>query len=625
MSLLRAEQLSLHYGLQDLLDQVDFILEPNERVCLLGRNGEGKSSFLRILAGQLLPESGRVNCQSQIALLSQQLPPATDDTVFEVVARAKQDVFEQLKTYQQLSETVTTDAELEQLQQLQQQIEQQHGWQLQQSIETLLSRFDLEPEIPLSKLSGGWRRKVSLAQALLTEPKVLLLDEPTNHLDIEHIEWLEKFLLDYHGSIIFISHDRRFIERVATRIIELDRGQLRSFNGDYQYYLKTKQALLEQAQVQNRLFDKKLAQEEVWIRQGIKARRTRNEGRVRALLDLRQQRQQRREQLGQVKFNIEQAMRSGNLVAELTHVSYVWQQQVLVKDFSLTVLRGDKVGLIGRNGVGKTTLLKIILGQLKPNTGKVRLGTNVQIAYFDQLRAKLDPEKTVIENLDQGSDHISIGGKSRHVISYLQDFLFTPQRARTPVKALSGGESNRLLLAQLFIKPSNVLVLDEPTNDLDIDTLELLEELLLDYKGTLFLVSHDRRFMDNIISSALVFEGQGKVSEWIGGYSDYQQQCKQPQKVKKAKQSEKPPQKNEKSKPEKPKIKLSYHEQRELEQLPEKIEQLEQQQAQLQQQVFSPEFFKQAHNHTQEILQQLQQVELDLEQAYQRWEWLESF
>ncbi len=527
-NLILLDNISLAFGLDVLLDKIKFQIASGERVCLIGRNGAGKSSLLKIIEGLQLADTGTVwrKPHLRLARLAQELPQKSQATIYEFVAEGLAETGKLLTEYHALTHKLMhshTKQDLKKLQSLQQAIDSQNGWQFEQTIQTILTRLELDPDQLVATLSGGWQRRAALAQALVTSPELLLLDEPTNHLDIEAIQWLEEQLVNWNIGLIFITHDRSLLQRLATRIVELDRGQLTSWPGDYDNFLRRKEEMLNAEHNQNAEFDKKLAQEERWIRQGIKARRTRNEGRVRALEALRKARSERREQQGKATFNLNEARQSGKLVIEAENITHYFNQnspqQCVIEKFSLRVMRGDRIALLGPNGIGKSTLLNILLKNLEPSEGKVTQGTQLNIAYFDQLRETLDLEKTVIDNVTEGNDTIEINGKKRHIISYLGDFLFTPERALTPVKALSGGECNRLLLARLFSRPSNLLVLDEPTNDLDIETLELLEELLSQYQGTLLLVSHDRSFLDNVATSLLVFAGQGKIIEYIGGYS----------------------------------------------------------------------------------------------------------
>lgn len=512
-----------------LLDHADLHIEANERVCLVGRNGAGKSTLLKILAGDVIMDDGKLQFERDLVVsrLEQDPPRHAEGNVFDYVAEGIGHLSDLLKEYHHISTALETDYSenlLNQLSQVQAKLEHENGWQFENKIKEVLGKLALNPNTLLSDLSGGWLRKAALARALVCDPDVLLLDEPTNHLDVEAIEWLEEFLLGFDGSIVFISHDRSFIRKMATRIVDLDRGQLVSYSGDYDTYLTTKEENLRVEALQNELFDKKLAQEEVWIRQGIKARRTRNEGRVRALKALREERRQRREVLGTAKLQLDTSSRSGKIVFEVENASYEIEGKKLLSNFSTTILRGDKIALVGPNGCGKTTFIKLLLEQLKPTEGSIRCGTKLDIAYFDQYRVDLDPEKTVMDNVADGKQDIEVNGVKRHVLGYLQDFLFPPKRAMTPVKALSGGERNRLLLAKLLLKPNNLLILDEPTNDLDVETLELLEEILADYQGTLLIVSHDRQFIDNVATECYMFEGNGVLNKYVGGFFDAKQQ-----------------------------------------------------------------------------------------------------
>lgn len=641
MSLINLTNAYLSFSDAPLLDHIDMSIETNERVCLVGRNGAGKSTLLKVLNKELPLDEGQIVYENNVIVSRLQQDPPRDiqGNVFDFVAEGLKEQAQLLKDYYALSHLVETDpseGNLSKLAKMQEQLDHQNGWQLDNRIRNVISSLSLDGEALLSSLSGGWLRKAALAKALVCQPSVLLLDEPTNHLDIDTIRWLEEFLKSFNGSIVFISHDRSFIRQMATRIIDLDRGKVASWGGDYDCYLLGKEEALRVEELQNAEFDKKLAQEEVWIRQGIKARRTRNEGRVRALKAMRQEYSQRRQVMGNAKMQIEEALRSGKIVFELDNVSYQIDDKVLVKDFTVQVLRGDKIALIGPNGIGKTTLLKLMLGSLAPTSGSVHCGTKLEVAYFDQYRLELDPEKTVMDNLAEGKQEVMVNGRSRHVLGYLQDFLFPPKRARTPVRALSGGERNRLLLAKLFLKPSNLLVLDEPTNDLDIETLELLEELVNDYQGTVLLVSHDRQFVDNVVTQCWFFEEQGRIGIYAGGYTDALQQQQQAKPVSAQVTSSKS---NESAKsdtnktnssdltPEqatKKKVKLSYNEQRELAQLPNKIEELETAIADLQAQIGHSDFFNQPHEVTSPILQSLADKEAELEVVFERWEQLEA-
>lgn len=531
MALLRMRGISLGFGGANLLENLDLTLHNGERTCLIGRNGAGKSTLMKLIAGEILPDSGDMQLGDNVRItrLQQEVPHDLEGTVFDVVAHGLGNVGDLLSAFHQASHDLAddhSDACMKRFEHAQHALETANGWELNQRVESVISRLDLDGDAHFTALSGGWKRRVLLAQALVLEPDLLLLDEPTNHLDVEAIQWIEEFLLSFKGALLFITHDRSFLQNLATRIVDLDRGRISSWDCDYHTYLERKEAALEAQAHEQAEFDKKLAREEVWIRQGIKARRTRNEGRVRALKALRVERSERRELTGKVKMDIQGAERSGKLVTEVTNLSYAYDGAPLVKGFSTSIMRGDKIGIIGPNGCGKTTLLKLLLGQLTPDEGKIKLGTKLEIAYFDQYRAQLDDTKTVRDSLADGSDHVEINGNKRHVMSYLNDFLFAPDRANQPVKVLSGGERNRLLLARLFARPANILVLDEPTNDLDLETLELLEELLIEFKGTVLLVSHDRAFLDHVVTSSIVFEGNAQIDEYVGGYSDYIKQKK---------------------------------------------------------------------------------------------------
>lgn len=626
MELVRLSNAQLAFGTHPILDHADFQLNAGERVCIVGRNGAGKSSLLKVIDGQQVLDDGKVQFVNEVtvARLEQDPPRGQAGTVFDFVADGLSHVNELINKFNTLSLEVAEKPEvLSELESIQHQIDQCHGWTLETRIQQTLSTLGLEPEQRVDQLSGGWLRKVALAKALVKQPDILLLDEPTNHLDIDAIAWLEKFLKDFTGAIIFISHDRAFIRSLASRIVDLDRGNLVSFPGNYENYLLEKQKLLEVEEQQNALFDKKLAQEEVWIRQGIKARRTRNEGRVRALKDLRKQRKDRIDAPKTAKMSVQQGEKSAKKVFEVNDISFDIKQKSLIRDFSALVMRGERIAMVGPNGVGKSTLIKLMLQQLTPDTGVVKVGENLQVAYFDQHRLALDEEQTVQDNVADGKQEIMFNGSSRHVLGYLQDFLFPPARSRTPVKALSGGEKNRLLLAKLFVKPSNLLILDEPTNDLDVETLELLEELVANYEGTILLVSHDREFIDNTATSIWAFEGEQRINKVVGGFQDYRDYLAriakpEPTKVK-AEVAEKKQVKSNNVKK-----KLSYKEGRELESLPKLIEELETEIEELQTQVNSPDFFKQDSDFTSEQLNHLADLESKLETAYSRWEELEA-
>lgn len=630
MPLIRLDNASLHFGLQVILDKVQLLVEPGQRMCLLGHNGAGKSTLMKVISGDMALDEGEIWRQPglKLARLEQDLPEPDELTVFEVVSKGFERVGELIARYHKLAMAAEPDMTL--LGQLQSQIETADGWAIEQKVQSILTRLNLPGEALMSSLSGGWRRRVALAKALVIEPDLLMLDEPTNHLDIEAIEWLENQIKQFKGAVVFVTHDRALVQKLATHIVELDRGQLRCWDGDYQSFLTFREQQMAEEDRHNALFDKRLAEEEVWIRQGIKARRTRNEGRVRALKALRVERAQRRERQGQASFELQQADNSGKLVAELTRVSHHYGDKALIQDFSTTLVRGDRIGFLGPNGAGKSTLLKIILGQLTPAQGKVKLGTNLSVAYFDQLRDQLDLDKNAVDNIAEGREFIDVNGKRKHIISYLSDFLFTGERARTPLRVLSGGERNRVLLARLFSKPANLLVLDEPTNDLDVETLELLEELLGNYEGTLLLVSHDRAFLDNVVTSCFAFEGDGRVREYVGGYEDWLRQGGRWHRAAEQVNAETPdtpapskPDSDTTQAPARTK-KLSYKLQRELEQLPGQIEQLERDIAELQQTIAAPDFFEGDRAVAEATLATLAAKEAELEQAFERWAELDA-
>ena len=631
MNLVTLQSVQQSYGGPLLLKDVSFNISSGERVCLIGRNGEGKSTLMKIIEGDILPDSGDVYRSKglNIARLTQEVPSEFNGSVFDVVASALGDKAVLVSRYHHAVQDISADPSEENMQKLsdaQHQLEAVDGWTLEQDVETVISKLSLDPDIDVSALSGGLKRRVLLAQALATKPDLLLLDEPTNHLDLEAIQWMEEFLKDWDGALLFVTHDRQFLRQVATRIIELDRGLITDWPENYDNYLRRREERLHAEEMENSRFDKKLAQEEVWIRQGIKARRTRNEGRVRALKALRETYSQRRNQQGSANLQMQQADRSGKLVCEAENISYSWGDKPIVKDFSITIMRGDRIGLVGPNGSGKSTLLNLLLGKLKPDTGSITLGTKLEIVFFDQLRDKIDESKTVIDNVAEGSDQVTVNGKTKHIMSYLQDFLFSPDRARQPAKALSGGERNRLLLAKLFLKPANLLILDEPTNDLDVETLELLEELLVEYQGTLILVSHDRVFLDNVVTSTLVLEGKGSVGHFVGGYSDWINRVKEEEKSLKA--SNKPIQVTksktlDKNKPEKTK-KLSYKLQKELDESPLLIEQLEKQMEDIQHSLSDSAIYKDEPDRAASLQEELEAVEKQHEQVFERWEELEA-
>jgi len=601
LALLTLDHINHAFGHLPLLDDVSLQLETRERVSIIGRNGAGKSTLLKILSGELAPDSGSVWHQPalRLARLVQDVPLTSTQSIFEVVAEG-------------LTGLEGHDAD---------------DWRREHKVDLVLSRLDLDGTARVDTLSGGWRRRVLLARALVAEPDVLLLDEPTNHLDIEAIQWLENFLADYNGSVVFVTHDRAFLQRLATRIIEIDRGRLTSWPGDYATFLQKKEEWLANEATHQEKFDKRLAQEEVWLRQGVKARRTRDEGRVKALMEMRNERAARRDVQGNVSLRIDKADSSGKMVFEAEDLRKVYGSRVVVGGFSTRIMRGDRVGLIGPNGAGKTTLLRMLLEQVQPDGGTMRHGANVQIAYFDQQREQLDPEKTVFDTVGEGNDTVTVNGQTKHVHGYLRDFLFGAERARSPVKALSGGERNRLLLARLFTRPANVLVMDEPTNDLDLETLELLEAQLVEWPGTLLLVSHDRVFLDNVVTSTIVFEGEGRIEEYVGGYADWLRQRRKQTKAaiagSRAGASAVKPAESAPA-PAAPPKKLSYKEQRELEQLPHRIEVLESEHSQLQAKVASPEFYKEGTEGIARTLARATVVEAELLVVYARWDDLES-
>lgn len=626
MALLTLRDVSLGFRGPLILDQVNLAIEPGERICLLGRNGTGKTTLLRLLAGDIEPPKGEIARRQGMvtAVLPQEVPQNLVGTVFDEVARGLGDKADLLAEYHHVAHqlgTTPSDELRTRLDRVQHALEATGGWSLNQQVDTILSRMELDPDATVSKLSAGMKRRVLLARALVCNPDLLLLDEPTNHLDVDAIRWLEEFLLRYSGTILFVTHDRALLRRLATRIIELDRGRLTSWACDYETFVERKEAALEAETRQQAEFDKKLAKEEVWIRTGIQARRTRNEGRVRALESLRKIRRERRDQVGEARMEIQEAERSGRLVIEAKDVAFRYGDRPIVRGLSTMIMRGDRVGLIGPNGSGKTTLLRLLLGQLQPETGLIRHGTNLEVAYFDQLHAQLDETRSVRDNVTDGAETVVINGRRRHIVGYLEDFLFSSEQAAQPVSRLSGGERNRLLLARLLTKPSNVLVMDEPTNDLDIETLELLEDLLVEYPGTLLLVSHDREFLNNAVTSTLVLEGDGRVKEYAGGYDDWLRQ----------RPAETPPEKPEavaeRPKPSPPKERsrrLTYAEQRELEALPERIIAIEAELSELHGVMADPAFYRQDSATIAATSNRLQSLEKELATAYQRWEELES-
>ncbi len=626
MALITLRKIQIGFGGPALLEDVCLSIDTGDRVCLLGRNGTGKSTLMKIIAQEIQPEDGElvVRHGARIARLEQEVPENFKDSVFEVVSDGLGEMGGLVKRYHEISsamEAGVNDNLLQQLARAQHELEAADGWKTEQRVEAVISRLSLDPDLRFDQLSGGLKRRVMLARALVQEPDLLLLDEPTNHLDITSIDWLEEFLRSYGGTLLFVTHDRVFMQKLANRIIELDRGSLTDWPGDYANFLRRKNEMLHAEEKANKRFDKKLAQEEVWIRQGIKARRTRNEGRVRALKQMREERSHRRERESVATMSMQDAERSGKLVVEVENLSHAWEGEAIIDSFTTSILRGDRVGIIGPNGSGKTTLLNLLLGRLAPQQGKVKLGTKLEIAYFDQLRGTLKEDESVQDNLADGSDKVEINGVTKHVISYLQDFLFTPDRARQPVRSLSGGERNRLMLAKLFSRPFNILVMDEPTNDLDLETLELLEEMLLEFTGTLLLVSHDRAFLNNVVTSTLVFEGKGKVMEYVGGYDDWmRQRLSVVPEIEAASVANKAATKAPKPKSKK----LSYKDQLELDGLPKKIEELDAELASAQDAIAQPGFYHQDGATIAEANKRLEQLEQDLEHAYARWELLES-
>ena len=649
MPLLRLDKASLNFGTHVLLDEVDFEIKRGARIGLLGRNGAGKTTLMKVIEGIMGLDGGErwLRPGVKVAWLEQSLPDADEQTVYDLVADGLAEVGDLLKQYHHLTSNYE-DADMAQLERVQSALEAKDGWSLSQKVDTVISQLDLPADKLMKELSGGWRKRVALARALVREPELLLLDEPTNHLDIPAIEWLEKQLQDYHGALMLITHDRSFLQNVANKIVELDRGHLYQFEGTFERFLRYRAEQLAAEESANKLFDKKLAEEEVWIRQGIKARRTRNEGRVRALEAMRKERSDRRVQQGKANFQVSSADRSGKIVAELTDITQRFGDKLVINNLSTTVMRGDRIGLVGANGAGKSTLLKILLGQLVPTEGKVKLGTKLEVAYFDQLREHLDLEKNLIDNVCGGQEYIEIGGKRKHAISYLSDFLFTPDRIRTPAKALSGGEQNRAILAKVFSRPANILVLDEPTNDLDIETLELLEDLLLGFDGTVLLVSHDRKFMDNVVTSIMVFEEDSNVREYVGGYSDWVRHggnlsdfaapqtgfssgaidspaaAAETTPAVSKKESDANVSASFNAPKAAPKKKLSYSEKRALEAALKRIDEFEAQQVQLEALISDPKFYEGESAKVNETLKEVAAVADALAQAYADWEALEG-
>ena len=622
MPIVTLDSVSMAFGHVPLLDAASLQVDAGERVAVIGRNGTGKSTLLRILSGELEPDTGRIWRAPALraARLVQDAALAPELPVFDVVADGLGELRDLVRSYHHAAHALSHDvseAALVRLGELQHQLEEQDGWRVEQRVELVLEKLSLPADALVSTLSGGWRRRVWLARALVAQPTLLLLDEPTNHLDIESIEWLETYLGEYGGAVVFVTHDRAFLERLATRVVELDRGRLTSWPGDYPTFLAKKDAALEQEAQADAKFDKLMAREEVWLRRGVKARRTRDEGRVRALMAMRAVRAARRAQIGQVKLEVDVAERSGQIVFEADRVTKSYAGVPVVREFSTRIMRGDRIGLVGPNGAGKTTLLRMLVGELEPDSGTIERGTNVQVAYFDQQREQLDPERTVVDAVADGNDMVTVAGVTRHVYGYLEQFLFPPERARSPIKALSGGERNRLLLARLLTRPANVLILDEPTNDLDIETLELLEAELTAFPGTILLVSHDRRFLDNLVTSTMVFEGGGRVEEYVGGYADWIRQRSAPRvetpAAAPARDDAAP------TRRESPRKKLSYKEQREFDELPPRIEALETEQATLTARVASPEFYKEPAATIATVLARLETLPADLDACYKRW------
>jgi ATP-binding cassette subfamily F protein uup len=628
MSLIRFEDIALAFGDHVILRDANLAIESGERVCLIGRNGAGKSTTLKLITGELDADQGEIVRSNHLVVsqLAQTLPEAMDQPVRDVVSSGLVDIQQLLTTYEEQSKLELDKHGLRELEELHAKIDAHDGWHIEQRVDETISDLDIPADKKMNELSGGWRRRVALARALVQKPDLLLLDEPTNHLDIATIKWLEDRIYSYPGAVMFITHDRAFLQRLATRILEIDRTRITSWPGDYANFLRRRDKAMEDEQTANAEFDKKLAQEEEWIRQGIKARRTRNEGRVRALMAMREEREERIKPDARARIYIDEAEQSGRKVIRAKNVSYRYGDTPLIDGFSIKINRGDRIGLIGNNGVGKTTLLRLLLGDLEPQTGTLKHGTNLEIGYFDQLREELDLEKSVAYNVGEGRTYIKLNGKDRHVVGYLKGFLFSPKRSTMPVKALSGGERNRVILAKLLTRPANLLVLDEPTNDLDIETLEVLEEKLVEFGGTLIVVSHDREFLDNVVTSTIVFETDGVIQEYVGGYSDWLRRGHELAETDdpfglaadKRKQAH-----VERRKQQKPR-KLSYKDQRELDLLPEEIESIEAAIADLQQVVSAPDFYTQEHDIVQEKLRELADTEARLEQRIERWSELES-
>jgi ATP-binding cassette subfamily F protein uup len=626
MSLLRFEDLRLEFGEQTILRDAKFSIEPAERVCLIGRNGAGKSTTLKLIMGELEPDQGKIVPKAGLVVsqLRQNLPDALDLPVRDVIRSGLRHIDSLLQRYKEMAGQDLDKHSLTDLEKLHTEIDSLDGWNMEQRVDATITDLNLPTDKKMNELSGGWRRRVALARALVQNPDLLLLDEPTNHLDIATIKWLEDRIYSYPGSVLFITHDRAFLQRIATRIVEIDRGKLTSWPGDYSNFLRRKEKTLEDEEVANARFDKRLGQEEVWVRQGIKARRTRNEGRVRSLQKMRQEHANRIKLENKARIHIEEADQSGRKVIRALNVSYSYGSEEVIKDFSIKIMRGDRIGLIGNNGVGKSTLLRLLLGELDPQAGTMKRGTNIEIGYFDQLRANLDLDKSVAYNVGEGRDYINMNGKDRHIVGYLKGFLFSPKRSMTPVASLSGGERNRVILAKLFTRPANLLVLDEPTNDLDIETLEVLEKKLCDYKGTLIVVSHDREFLDNVVTSTVVFEDDGQVQPYVGGYSDWLRQGHNLAEVDTPEMAEAKNRETAERRKGTQKKKLSYKDQRKLDQLPAEIEALEGTIAALQATITEPSFYSQDNTLVQATFTELSDTETSLERRMQRWSELEK-
>jgi ATP-binding cassette subfamily F protein uup len=626
MSLLRFQDIRLDFGEQIILRDAEFSIEPGERVCLIGRNGAGKSTTLKLITGELEPDQGKIIPKAGmiVSQLHQNLPDAMDMPVRDVILSGLKEIDSLLEKYKTMSSQELDKHGLAELEKLHAKIDAHDGWHIDQRVDATITDLNLPTDKNMNELSGGWRRRVALARALVQKPDLLLLDEPTNHLDIATIQWLEDRIYSYAGAVLFITHDRAFLQRLATRIVEIDRGKLTSWPGDYDNFLRRKEKAMEDEETANARFDKKLSQEEVWIRQGIKARRTRNEGRVRSLEKMREEASARIKQDNQARIHIEEGEQSGRKVVRAKNISYSYDDEHVIKDFSIKIKRGDRIGFIGNNGVGKTTLLRLLLGKLNPQTGTIKHGTNLEVGYFDQLRQSLDLEKSVAYNVGEGRTYINLNGKERHIVGYLKGFLFTPKRSGMPVKALSGGERNRVILAKLFTRPANLLVLDEPTNDLDIETLEVLEKRLCDYSGTLLVVSHDREFLDNVVTSTVVFEADGKAKEYVGGYSDWVRHGHALAETENIAIAEAKKRDTAERRKNRNKTKLGYKDQRELDQLPEQIEELESRIAKLQSEIATPEFYSQENDAVQNLLRDLRDAETLLEQHVDRWGDLES-